>query len=832
MAETKAERRAAWKRRSTEQAAALRKAKATVTLKKKRTIPLTAQSPAQIRVAAWRKANPQRTIVDVSGRHTRVHTGIQSLTRPEQQQYMTLFTDYARGKQIAQQNAQRLYILSQKMKASERKRIEQKPEQRVMRIALPAEKTKTQQEKERKKKLVEMGITVPYERGESLESIKKRQSEFERRREAPLPKWITNFTGSAATLTKTQNKIVHKVFDTDGNITKNKAALTSFQNYVFTEVKKNPEKIAQFASFPAMIRIGATAATRYGVTQLITKIPHGETIARNTVKIVFTAVGAVYTYNVLDRVTEPVVTGYRDGKSTSKTETLPNGDKETTTTTEQVPQYRMPTRAEQVERLGGILATELAPMHITHSGIKKGMNKGYTPQPKIKPKVKISKKITRAGTIIKTIPTKIKTVPGKVIKAPKTIKTKVQKAKEARAIKKRHDKLKKEAKKAEKKMAKEKVPVLKATKGELQLLRTKRSKLLEEQSKAKGKQRIEIKKRLKKVEKELAFKEAFKPKKKVVVLSNSAYTKITKLSKLKAKIKVLIAKIRAIPAAVAKRMGINKTKEIKKLTVRLREVDAVKSYIVMVKKGVPKKTVVDKLQKLPENKLQVLDTKTGKIIKDVGKTVDDIELRVIKPSKKPPTEYKEVRVGKGLVQLQKQTQKSAIKTVVLTKIELKSLNTLNAKAKTITKTKPKTRQRQLQKVTTQIKSKQKALLLYQQRLKTNTAKLKQIQKSLTLLATKQTPRQATLTRQRITSISTQVHKIVAVLSLISSTLITTKQILSTTAAVAKLPIIVPVIPAVPIPRKAKTIKKKKKASIAYEDWFIKNSIPTFKSLYG
>lgn len=702
----------------------------------------------------------------------------------------------------------------------------------------PKVQPKAQTEKERKEQLVKMGITVPYERGESLQSIQKRQKEFERRREAPLPKWMTKFTGNVATLTKTQNKIVQKVFDTDGSITKNKAALTSFQNYVFKEVKKNPEKIAQFASFPAMLRIGATSATRYGATKLITQIPHGETIARNTVKVVALGIGAVYTYNVLDRITEPVLIGHKDGKSTTKTKILPNGNKEISTTTEQVPHYRMPTRAEQVERIGGIFATELAPMGITHSGIKNGMNKGYKPQPKIKTKVKISKKIMRAGKVIKTIPAKIKTVPAKLKKVPTKVKTKVQKAKKARAIKKRHEKLEKEIKTAEKIALKEKVPVLKVTKGELQILKTKRSKLLKEQVKAKGKEQKLIQKRIKQVERELAFKTAFKPKKKVVILSNSAYANITKLSKLKVKIKALIAKIKVIPAHVAKRMGLNKTKEIKKLTVQLREVNVVKSYIVMVKKGVPKTTVVEKLQKLPENKLQVLDTKTGKIIKDVGKTVNDIELRVIKPSKKPPVEYKEVRVGKDLVQLQKQTQKSAIKTVVLTKTELKSLNAINAKAKTITQTKPKTttaiktRQRQLQKVTTQIRSKQKVLLLYQQRLKSKTAELKQIQKSFILLVSKQTPRQATLTRQRITSISTQTHKIVALLSSISSTLITTKQILSTAATMVVPPVIVPVIPAVPIPRKAKAIKKKKKASIAYEDWFIKNSIPTLKSLYG
>lgn len=75
MTETKAERREAWKQRTTESAAALKKAKATVTIGGKRSIPMAAQTPSEIRVAAWRAETPERVVVDpVTGKHTRIDT--------------------------------------------------------------------------------------------------------------------------------------------------------------------------------------------------------------------------------------------------------------------------------------------------------------------------------------------------------------------------------------------------------------------------------------------------------------------------------------------------------------------------------------------------------------------------------------------------------------------------------------------------------------------------------------------------------------------------------------------------------------------------------------
>ena len=75
MTETKAERRESWKQRTTESATALKKAGATVSRSGKRSIPLSAQTAAEIRVSAWRAETPERVVVDpVTGKHTRIDT--------------------------------------------------------------------------------------------------------------------------------------------------------------------------------------------------------------------------------------------------------------------------------------------------------------------------------------------------------------------------------------------------------------------------------------------------------------------------------------------------------------------------------------------------------------------------------------------------------------------------------------------------------------------------------------------------------------------------------------------------------------------------------------
>lgn len=652
-----------------------------------------------------------------------------------------------------------------------------------------------------------------------------------------FPKWVTDFLGDPAKLSGKDRKLVLPFYGKNSeDALKQKQAMTYFSNNVYKDVKNNPAKAAFFFMIGKYSHVGGKVLQAKYVKKLLKKIPQGELIAKRTLQAISYALGVTYTINIYNRVTEPVVTGYKDGKILStESKTLPNGDIQITQEIEQIPITRKPTGLEQHTRMGGIFATELLPLHLGIKAVDRGIKSGYKPEPKPKQKVKVITKIKRAGKIIKTTPAKIKTLPGKVIKAPTKIKTKAQKAKETRAIKKRHEKLAKDIKVADKKFLKEKVKVLKVTKGELQLLRIKRSKLLKDQVKAKGKERTLIQKRIKQVERELAFKTEFKPKKKIVGLSDSAYKNIIRINKQNSKIKSMISKIKRIPGPIAKRRGIDKAEELRNLNALLFETQVMKTYVRLVKPGVPKKTLIVKLRELPENTLRVLDTKTNKIIKNVESTIKDIELRVIKPSKKPPVGFKEVRMEKGMIQLQKQVQKQAIKQVILTKSELKVLGALNVKTKAVVRTRPhaasamKTRQRQLQKAKTQIKSKQKVLLLLKQRLQSNLVQLKKQKHVFVVLSKSElTSAQTTRTLHIITSITKQIDIIQSMLKPISKTIIESRAI---TAAIV-VPVIVPVIAPSPIKRKVKAIKKKKKASMAYEDWFIKNSIPTFKSLYG
>jgi len=271
-------------------------------------------------------------------------------------------------------------------------------------------------------------IQVPSEK-----EVKK--IEFKKWQQKDFPKWVTDIVGDPLKLSDRERQIVLPFYGkTSAEALQQKQATTSFLNFVAKEVKTNPEKIALFLALPPALKVAGRGIQAAGITKLITKVPHGQLIARRTVQLVSAGIGAVYSKNVYDRVTEPIFTDYKDGKTTTTQKTLPNGDIEITTTTEQIPQFRKPTGPEQIERVGGIFATELAPLAISHRIINRGVKRGYKPETRPKSKVKISTKIMRAGKIIKT---KVKTKTKEFIKAEKA---------EAQLILKKKAKTKKKAK--------------------------------------------------------------------------------------------------------------------------------------------------------------------------------------------------------------------------------------------------------------------------------------------------------------------------------------------------------------------------------------------------
>lgn len=233
-----------------------------------------------------------------------------------------------------------------------------------------------------------------------------------------LPKWVTDFMGDPLKLSGRERKLVLPFYGkSSSDALQQKQAMTSYLNYVAKEVKSNPAKVVLFAALPPAFKQAGRSIQALGITRLITKVPHGQLIARGTINTISAALGVVYSADVYTRVTAPVFTGYKDGKSTETKKTFPNGDIEITTTTEQTPQYRKPTGPEQHERIGGIFATELAPLAISHRIVNRGVKKGYKPEPKPKTKVKVTTVIKRAGKVIKTtaVTKPIKTVK-KVVK--------------------------------------------------------------------------------------------------------------------------------------------------------------------------------------------------------------------------------------------------------------------------------------------------------------------------------------------------------------------------------------------------------------------------------
>ena len=690
--------------------------------------------------------------------------------------------------------------------------------------------------------------------------------------------------------------VVRKAIPTDIGVPVGQA-MHAFSDGAIKGVRNEPVKTLAFLALP-----GAVGAVMKGAKY----IPIASKIVKSEKAMKAAAYGfdIVYSHNVYTRVNAPVVSYYKDGKVLSETsKTMPDGSIQITQQIEQLPVMRKPNTNEKSERLGYIFSTEAGPMVFGAMGIQKVSKVRF-------------KELSKKG--VKTTKQTVKK-----LKKPGDIKKYIKKTKELKDIKKRHEAVRKRITKAEAKTAKEKVQVLEVKKGKLKLLKKTRAQLKKAEAKAKKKELAAIRKRLKKVDKdikkaekaikkekvlttvktkkgeklkvttkgklekakakakakelkdikkrhakvkkEVGFKQAFQPSKKVVKLSNSTYNNISRLSKLKAKLKALATKIRNIPASVAKRIGLNKTKEIQKINILMRETDAVKSYIIMIQKGASRKVVVAHLSKLSETKLQVIDTKTGKTIKTIESTTKDIELKikpsekidfkVTKPSKKPSTEYKEVKESDGMVQLQKvkEIQKSVTETIKITKADMRAAEKMKAEMKAIVKTKPKTKvavrtkHRKLQKVNTKIKSRQKQLLIYRRQLRESKTKLKQRRTILIALVGKMKPVEKTRTRRiiliiprYIDSIDDAIAQITRTTELVAPVIIPADEIIPKpririTPVHKPIPkeVPVPIIkPVLLLPKKTPTKKKKKRKKKGVKEAYVTNPVPSLKAFLG
>lgn len=564
-------------------------------------------------------------------------------------------------------------------------------------------------------------------------------------------------------------RVVRKVVPKEAGIPIAKSTY-AFADGTLKGVRNEPIKTLAYFALPGVAGAAMKGARYVPVASKIVK-------SEKAMKAVAGVLGIAYTHDVYTRVNAPVLSRYKKGAYAETYQTQPNGSIKVTTNIEMVPVTRKPTTSEKAERLGYIYSTEVGPMAWGAVGVNKIS--------KIRFK-ELSKKGVR--TTKKTV---------KTIKKPSEIKKYISNTKAKR-------------------------------------VKTKKIK--------------ETRKRIAKAEKMRSPK--------VVKLHNTVYTKVNKLSKQKAKIKALIKKIRQIPASIAKELGINKNKEIKRLTILMRETDTVKSYMVMIQKGSSKKIIVKHIAKLPENKLEIIDTKTGKLIKEIDKNINDIELKVIKPSKKPPSEYKEVRVGKGQVQLQKTVQKQKIKTVQLKKqvqkqkvktvVLVEDVKKLNVKTKQALKTKPKTKQslklkqKQLTKIKTKLKTRQRTLILYRSQLLKYKSKYIQLQKTIQKQKVKtvqkqktiaiQVPVQKSVLKSVSKTITEQIHIIDTMLKQIVDTELITRTVLKDVTKV--ITIVPPPIPTIYKSKKKNGKRRRVRTKTTYEDWYVKNIIPTLKSIYG
>jgi len=150
---TKAERRAAWKASTTASASALKSAGATVSAKTgKRSIPLSAVTPEQIRVAAWKAEHPDRYIVGEPVEQISVKTGKTTLT-PLGQQMVRQAEQDAKTRAFFQ-----IPTYDPVKKAITEKQILEAAKQRVITVQVPAKLSFVERHT---KKMEDIGIKKP-----------------------------------------------------------------------------------------------------------------------------------------------------------------------------------------------------------------------------------------------------------------------------------------------------------------------------------------------------------------------------------------------------------------------------------------------------------------------------------------------------------------------------------------------------------------------------------------------------------------------------------------------------------------------------------------------
>ena len=409
MALTKAQRRAEWKKRTTETAEALRAADAKVTLKRRRTVPISATvlKPGETKselVKQYEAAGGSKFLFKPTLTH-REQNRINMLSRhPEQLSHR----EQTRIKMLAQ-HPERLTHREQTRLRMLSGVYKKEPVKEVPKVKVD-DTTKPERPKNK--------VTVTYENINTLISTK-----IKRYVKPSVHEYY--FAGveygrkhpEIARLAAAGIKVTPKLMDPGVKDPAKSARLVrAFSNGALTGIREEPLKTALFLALPGAFGAVMKGAKFVPVVGALVK-------SERIMKLAMRAVGLVYTHDIYTRVNGPVVTGYKDGKVLSETsKTLSDGSIETTQEIEQNPTTRKPTIEEKTQRLGGIFATELGPMAFGTIGIQKvssvKMKKLNVKPLKIKPKIKT--KIVKAGKVVKIKVQKTKAEIKKLVKSSRS----------------------------------------------------------------------------------------------------------------------------------------------------------------------------------------------------------------------------------------------------------------------------------------------------------------------------------------------------------------------------------------------------------------------------
>lgn len=582
-------------------------------------------------------------------------------------------------------------------------------------------------------------------------------------------------------------RIIRKIVPKEAGIPVGKA-MFAFSDGAIKGIRNEPVKTLAFFALPGVAGVTIKGARYIPIASKMVKSEKAMRAAGHIFNV-------AYTHNVYTRVNAPVLGSYKDGKTTETRETLPDGSIRVTTKTDQIPVMRKPTLSEKSERLGYIFSTEAAPL-VGGAKVASSISK-----------VKFDKLSRTAKPTIKTT---FKTI-GKVTKAKaRTLKTK------ASASKNRFNQIRKQ------KLPSKQVRLFKK-------IRSKEVELIFESNHVKRtKLGNELKSFNQQIQKEVSKSESVirlkLDHKRTELLGTTSVSKIRSVKKEiavlekqldKATTPTLTRIIKAHRKFLADETG-TLLPEIKPIIIP--KPTKVKVQVVETQQYI--KPLTEQLNKIQVATKTNLDIKPKKVTK--VSTTSDLPDGTIKIST-IESQLKVQAKMPGPLKNQVRSIKTDIKKFNSTTTEIKTnvvkLNKMKNEVKGL-----KGKSKQL--LSDRIKALERVINnQYQNREKI----------SIKIIRTIKTYKASEVYKKYLASVKPAIKtKVVTKPKVITKPQVVTKPKVKPKLKVKVKPVPVPkiIIPAIPLKRKVKQKKKKKMTDAQYRDWFVKNEIPTLKSLYG